>query len=297
MRLGLRLVATLGAALLVAGSSAVSVSATPEIRRPCKTVGAKAKISGRNVVCIRTPKGLVWATQRNSSGSASTVTWQATADGWQSNGTPLACPKPLRVPAPTDLSTATSVLYPGQTRGGNYKPHGGLRFDGNANNAVIVRVPMDGSVMLGARYLVDGEVQYTFDIMSPCGIMNRLGHLLVLTPKFQSIANKFPAPTEGDSRTTFVNPPVKVQAGEVMATQVGVTAKGKNVFFDWGVYDYRSTNAKAADAQWTAQHKSDFSLAGHALCWLALLPEPDRARVQSLPAGDPTSGKSSDYCA
>ncbi len=87
------------------------------------------------------------------------------------------------------------------------------------------------------------ELQYGFDFIADCDIKYRLGHLLVLVPKFQAIADAFPPAKEGDSRTTQVNPPVEMKAGEVLATSVGVTKGGVNTFFDWGVYDLRTKNS------------------------------------------------------
>ena len=295
------------AVLLIAAGYA-PVTAVPGAQQACAKAGIRTTIAGTKFVCTATPRGLMWARlgkgtgerlQQGAAASApsSGILWTPTADGWRANGNPPRCPSPLALNAPVDVSKVTSILYPGQTRGGNYKPHGGFRFDSNADNVVAVRAPMAGSVVLGARYLVSGEVQYTFDIMSPCGIMNRLGHLLELAPRMQAIAAKFPAPLENDSRTTFVSPPVPVTAGELLATKVGVTKPSFNVFLDWGLFDYRTSNASAANSAWAAQHANDLALTGHALCWLELLPSAQKARVTSLPAGDPGSGKSSDYCA
>lgn len=228
----------------------------------------------------------------NTAATTTTVHWMQTQDGWQADSTPPACPSPV-VQTPVDLSAATSILYPGQTRG-TYKPHGGFRFDGAKNNNQPITAAMDGEVVRGARYLISGETQYTFDVMSPCGVMYRLGHLLVLTPKFQAIADTFPPAQENDSRTTTVNPPVAVTAGETIATAIGVTKGGINVFVDFGVYDFKVKNTASQNAAYAAAH--DVELAPHALCWFDYLTAADEATVRSLPAGDPTAGKTSDYC-
>lgn len=211
-----------------------------------------------------------------------------------------SCPDPFVFQMPVDLSKATSVLYPGQYRGGDYKPHGGFRFDNSRPDEIIVSVPYDAEVVAGARYPVNGEIQYTFDFAHPCGIRYRFGHLLTLSPKFQSIADKFPMPKGLDSRTTEVRPGVKVKQGEIIATAVGLTRggpsslEGLNTFVDWGVYDYRQKNDASKDAAWMTKHK--YEIEYYAVClWDWLAPQ-DRKKVLSLPSADYQSGKISDYC-
>src|SRR3989338_11154908 len=136
------------------------------------------------------------------------------------------CPEPFVFQMPIDLNKATSILYPGQLRGGDYKPHGGFRFDNSRPDEISVIAPFDAEVVAGARYPINGEIQYTFDFAHPCGIRYRFGHLLTLTPKFQAIAEKFPLPKGLDSRTTEVYPPVEVKQWEVIATAVGLTRGG-----------------------------------------------------------------------
>ncbi len=221
--------------------------------------------------------------------------WQQTADGWQSTKTPPACPDPLTMQTPVDISIVTSILYPGQIRGGNYKPHGGFRFDKTSNDKITVKAPIDAFLVRGGRYLAEGEVQYTFDAMNNCGVMYRVGHLRVLPANLQKIADTWPEAREGDSRTQQIMPAVLIKKGETLATTVGII-KDKNAFFDWGVYDYRKTNDASKSATYQQQHTQDKELAWHALCWFDLLGSKDSATVKSLPAGDSTSGKNSDYC-
>lgn len=52
---------------------------------------------------------------------AANITWMQTQNGWKFSGKILACPSPL-LKTPTSLKNVTSILYPGQTRGG-------FRFD------------------------------------------------------------------------------------------------------------------------------------------------------------------------
>ena len=230
--------------------------------------------------------------------TSSSVYWMQTADGYQASSTPPTCPAQMVAIFPADITQATSVLYPGQYRGGSYKPHGGLRFDNATNNVVVVKAPFDGTIIDGSAYIADGalnDVQYTFDVMNNCGMMFRVGHLLTLSPDMAAIAKNFPAPQKNDSRTTNVNPGVKITAGTVMATKVG-TATDKNTFFDFGVYDWNKANAISADAAWLAGDQHNSNLGKHAVCWFSLLTAADEATVRALPAGDPTSGKKSDYC-
>ncbi len=192
-----------------------------------------------------------------------------------------ACPDPLVLQTPVDLKKVTAILYPGQKRGGDFKPHGGFRFDNTTSNEVEVRAPMDSELQDASRYIEMGEVQFMFDFVHPCGIRYRFDHLLTLTPKFAELAEKLPQPKEGDSRTTHINP-TSVKQGEVIATAIGFK-NNLNVFMDFGVYDMRGKGK--------FQNPRD-----SAVCWFNLLPASDSAKVKSLPAGDSKSGTKSTLC-
>jgi len=225
-----------------------------------------------------------------------TVTWRQVDNGtWVPSSTPPACPDTIDLPV--DVSHATSVLYPGQYRGGEYKPHGGFRFDNNKTNDEKIVAPFDAALFRGARYMAHGDVQYVFDFISPCGYMYRLGHLYTLSPKLQQIADKLPLNGDGDSRDTAINPNVEFKKGEVLATATGMTwgsAGNVNVFVDWGVYDVKVKNSASKDSAWLEKH--NFFNDQYALCWFDLLSPADEAKVRSLPASDGQSGKQSDYC-
>lgn len=224
---------------------------------------------------------------------ASAVSWEFDGSQWQASGQPPPCDEPLKLTPPTDLKLATSLLYPGQYRGGDYKAHGGFRFDGQSNN-ITVKIPLDAKLTNGSRYLEDGEVQYLFTFISDCGIAYRFDHLLTLSPKFAEIANKFPKAVPDDSRTTPINPGVSVTVGEVVATAVGFT-KTNNVTFDFGVYDLRQRNQISKDPSWAKKPELANSQAPYAICWFDLFPPEDSARIKSLPATG-VEGKTSDYC-
>lgn len=221
------------------------------------------------------------------------------------------CPDPFIFQMPVDMSKVTSILYPGQIRGGDYKAHGGFRFDTSRPDEITVTAPYDAEVIAGARYPVGGEIQYTFDFAHPCGVRYRFGHLLTLSPKFQAIADKFPLPEGIDSRTTQVNPPVSVKQGEVIANAVGLTSGGPvalgglNTFVDWGVYDYRQQNKASKDPEWASAHSSEDPDRGeyynsetylYAVCWFDWISTEDKTKVLSLPSSDPAHGKESDFC-
>lgn len=222
----------------------------------------------------------------------SDVTWETDKDGWKPSSKPSDCPSPLILQIPVDLSLVTTILYPGQTRGGDYKAHGGFRFDSSKNDAITVKAPMDAVISDASRYIEQGEVQYMFDFVNPCGIRYRFDHLLVLEPKFAKIVEELPAAKVDDSRTTRVNPPESVSKGEVITTAVGLR-KSSNVFVDFGVYDMRSKNKSSQDPNWARQH---YLLAHYGICWFNLLTPEDAAKVKSLPAGDSISGSKSDFC-
>ncbi len=232
----------------------------------------------------------------SDSSQNSAFIWRQTANGWEAEGTAPDCPAQPMLKAPADTSKVTAVLYPGQTRG-QYKPHGGLRFDNIKDNTMTVVSPIDGYIIKATRNFAQGttETQYGFDIMSNCGVMIRLGHLQTLTPEMQKIVEKLPA-ASADARIENVNPPVYIKQGTVMATKVGLPSE-QNTFFDWGVYDYRQENAASKSAAYKAAHPMG-DLAWHAVCWLQddWLPGADQAKLAALPAGDGANGKTSDYC-
>jgi len=221
--------------------------------------------------------------------------WQQSASGWQASETPPACPSQPILKVPTDLNKVTSILYPGQKRGGDYKPHGGFRMDGTSNAAVTVTAPIDGYVVRGSHYIQQGEVQYMFDVMNNCGVMYRVDHMAEVSAKLKKLTETWPAPQVDDSRTQIIQSPVRIDAGEVLATSVGFK-KTKNTTFDFGVYDYRSQNEVSKSASYQAAHQQDKELSWHAVCWFDWVSEADEKRIRALPSGDPASGKTSDYC-
>lgn len=221
--------------------------------------------------------------------------WQQSASGWQASETPPACPTQPMLKVPTDLNKVTSILYPGQKRGGDYKPHGGFRMDGTSNSAVTVTAPIDGYVVRGAHYIEQGEVQYMFDVMNNCGVMYRIDHMAEVSAKLKKITETWPAPQVDDTRTQPIASATYIETGEILATAVGIK-KTKNTGFDFGVYDYRAQNEASKSPSYQAAHQNDKELSWQAVCWFDWISEVDEKIVRALPAGDPKSGKTSDYC-
>lgn len=223
-----------------------------------------------------------------SSTKTSAVSWSFNGTNWESTGTPPTCPDPLTLTSPVALDQATAVLYPGQMRGNQYKPHGGFRFADGTNTAVTVIAPLDASLVGGSRYIEQGEVQYLLEFVAPCGLMYRFDHLLTLSPAMQTAVSTLPEPQADDSRTSTLDP-VAVTAGDPIGTAVGFVKTG-NTSVDFGVYDLRSPNgAKGLPAD-------DRQLAPYAVCWFDLLSSSDAATVRSLPPGDQENGATSSYC-
>ena len=228
-----------------------------------------------------------------STGSTAGFAWQFNGTTWAAVGTPPSCGS-FTVNLPVDLSQVTSILYPGQTRG-DYKPHGGFRFDApsQTTNEVTVRAPFSGMAFRGARYIASDEIQYTIDVIHPCGIMFRLGHLRDVAPRVQALEDTIPGTPDLDSHTTNFAPGSLFAEGDLIATAVGVR-NTHNVFVDFGVYDLRQRNSSAGDPAWLAAHPGD--VAPYAVCWFDWLTPGNTAAVRALPSADGVMGRTSDFC-
>lgn len=227
--------------------------------------------------------------------SSPQISWSFNGTDWQSSGSPSACPEPLNFPSPVDVKKASAILYPGQMRGGDYKPHGGFVFNEILDNKVTVRAPLDAAVLKGARYIEQGETQYLLILVNPCGIMYRFDHLLTLAPALQKLADMLPPAQQNNSQTTSFPSSALVKQGDLIATAVGF-AKLKRTTVDFGVYDLRRKNAASRDPAWREAHPHQEEYGEYALCWLNNLNESDKTAALALPGGDSQAGKQSDYC-
>lgn len=221
------------------------------------------------------------------------VTWafNNASSSWKPSSSPPPCPNPFVIPSPVDLTKPSSVLYPGQVRSGQFKPHGGFRLDGQAYDTITITAPFDGYVMDGSRHYEGADIQYYFDIIHPCGIRYRLDHLHTLSPTMAALANQLPAPTT--SSISYDLTPKLIKAGTIIATAVG---HADNVGFDFGVYDLRQRNAASANAAFQTAHADMVGNAYYAVCWFDWLSAADEATVRALPPADGISGATSDYC-
>lgn len=226
-----------------------------------------------------------------------TVTWEFNSrqSKWTVKGTPPKCPSPLLAQSPVDTKLATSVLYPGQYRDKNYKPHGGFRFDNSQSDDIQVTMPMDAELINASRYIESGEVQYLLTFRNPCGVDMRFDHLAALSPRLEVIMSKLPAPKENDSRTTRIVPTVAMKRGEVLATAVGFK-NTNNVSMDFGVYDLLSPNEISKNSTWAELHDTDKDYAWFGTCWFDMLPKTDADVIKSLIEADDLRDRISDYC-
>lgn len=236
------------------------------------------------------------SSQQNQSTKEKTATgdvqWSWGGSNWQSSSKPPACKEPIKFSQTAVKSSLVSgILYPGQVRGGNFKPHGGFKLN-ISNNQAEVKAIYDGAVVDGTRYIEGGEVQYMFTIENDCGIAYRFDHLLELSPVFVDIAKSLPEPKVNDSRTTKITKPVQVKSGDLIATAIGFK-NTRNYTFDLGVYDYRKLNDAAKNGSLTNNDLPDMRQAGYALCWLKMF---DGVDYSSYSAVDSSAQKSSTYC-
>lgn len=201
------------------------------------------------------------------------------------------CSEPLVLSLPVPIADVESIMYPGQIRGGDYKPHGGFRMSSTSND-VNVAMPMDAKVTKAARYLEQGELQYLFEFSNECQMRMRFDHLATVSSELQALADTLPEAKPDDSRTTNFNGP-SLRKGAIVATRVGFV-KNNNVSFDFGLYDDSKKNDASADSTWASLHQ--FENDQHGVCWFDYLSESDRQSVLALPATDMNSGKTSDYC-
>ena len=226
-------------------------------------------------------------TADNTSG----VRWSFDRTTWSPNGPPPDCSEPFVVQTPVDINMVTAALWPGQVRGG-YVAHGGFRFDENDDNNVTVRAPIGSHLVQASQYLESGEKQYLLFFSVPCGFFYRFDHVRILSAKLADALKELPAATPGDSRTTYINPPVWIEQGEVVGTSIGISLS--NIFVDFGLYDVRAPNDVIPNPAWADLYAGDIEFEHYGVCFFDYLPADHGEIMRSLPTG--IEGKTSDYC-
>jgi hypothetical protein len=228
---------------------------------------------------------------------------------WQSNGVDSYVPSPSDAVVPDctdvgwqlplrDLSIVEGRLEPGQIRGGDYKTHGGFRMK---TAEVDVLSAINGAITSVAAYretatgeISGGEVQYFVEIQHPCGIQVRYDHLKVLSASIQQIFTDNKVVVGSDSRTTRIQPPVPIKAGDLIATTVGFVDTGTNYFFDFGAYDLRAPQPSKRSAAELKTMGPSGLLGQYGLCWYDLFGAKNATAIRAIPVGSTEQG--SDYC-
>ena len=264
----------------------------------CKTLNQKRTLTvngkQQTYICTASGKKKVWRAKSSNSNNDKTdtksvVVWRDSGAGtyFASNGTAPKCDAiSWTFPIP-DISALTGMLYPGQLRGGRYKAHGGFKA---SSHDVQVISPITGYITSGATYREMGEIQHMIEIQHPCGIAVRFDHLFTLSSSVKQLFDKSVA-VRDDSRGTFFDPPIPINAGDVVATTTGFVA-ANNTNFDFGAYDFRTIQKSNRPPADLAQFGPDGTLGKYGLCVLSIFGSTIEARLRALP----TVSSVSDFC-
>lgn len=314
-----------GGALLVSASLVVGAflavvpaagAAAPELGKRCKVLGQEAvDAQGRTLACKKNRKGMrVWMLKKPaptpppSQPTGPPFEWSGSWErGWMPVGKPPACPADLSslfTRLPFDVNDVTGIVRPGYLNPhSGYKPHAHVRYaPSDADGQQVLYAPADGWLYSVGRYreaYTPGNDQVILDFFTDCGMMWRFDHVRdgrLSDALASAIAT---VPVREDSRTTRITP-VRVKAGDVIATAVGATScevgrplcvppGGPNLFVDFGVYDPRQLNEAArSDPSFLVGAQFE-SFKGIGVCWIDLFPA-SKAAIEAKAEGE------SDYC-
>jgi hypothetical protein len=229
--------------------------------------------------------------KQDNSRSNTPIIWSFNGTSWSSNSTPPECPNPYIIQTPIDVNKVTAALWPGQVRG-DYKGHGGFRFNDTDGANINVRAPVDSYLVQASQYLSGGDKQYLLFFSVPCGYFYRFDHIRTLPENLQEALKDLPPAIEGNSRTTRLNPPLFIRQGEIVGTSVGIFPS--NIFVDFGLYDVRSPNNITPNPTWKNLFQQDIQFGHYGVCFFDYLPADHEQILKSLPTGK--EGKTSDYC-
>ena len=306
--------------------TAISPLASASVRAgsPCTKAGSTSTVKGIKYTCVKSGKKLVWnkgvkvvvaatptptpsptvaptPTPTAPPTTISKVQWQYDFNNatWVSQGVVPKCPTPLISTSElTDFSKIVSIVQPGQSRGGSYKPHGGLRWStfGTYVKGVTITAPFDGEIVGAFHYTVSGIYQFGINIIHPCGVMLRMGHLQEPSEYIKAVLKGLPAAAENDSRENFLQG-FFIKKGQIIATEVGMPLPALpdslGTYMDLGILNLLTKNP-ALPASFVSNADVKYSL--YSVCWYEgnYFSDVDKARLLSLPLanGDATS----DYC-
>jgi hypothetical protein len=307
-----KLITFLSILSLFLSSPLIPANAAAKAGAKCNKAGSTEVVKDKSYTCVKTGKKLAWnkgvkvvtSTVKPTPTPASTsnkapVVWRFDGKEWISQGSVPQCPSPLILTGELlDFSKVLSIVQPGQIRGGSYKPHAGLRWSefGGVVKGISIKAPFDGEVVAAAQYISEGNYQFTINIIHPCGIMLRLGHLLEPSDSIKKILSTIPPAIENDSRESFLSGTF-IKKDQLIASEVGMVPPASpdslGTFMDLGIVDLRKKNA-ALDSNFKSN--ADIKYALYSVCWYEgnYFSDSDRARVLNLPFsnGDATS----DYC-
>ncbi len=304
--------------------TAISPLASASVRAgsPCTKAGVKSIVSGYKYTCVKSGKKLLWnkgvkvvvakpttppaqtpvaQTPTAPPTTISKVQWQYDFNNatWVSQGVVPKCPTPLISTSElTDFSKIVSIVQPGQSRGGSYKPHGGLRWStfGTYVKGVTITAPFDGEIVGAVHYTVSGIYQFGINIIHPCGVMLRMGHLQEPSEYMTVVLKGLPPAAENDSRESVLRG-VFIKKGQVIATEVGMPLPALpdslGTYIDLGILNLLTKNP-ALSASFVSNAEVKYSLYSLCLYEGNYFSDVDKARLLSLPFanGDATS----DYC-
>lgn len=216
---------------------------------------------------------------------------------WARDGAPPACPEPLIMESPMEVSLATGILYPGQVRGDgpkDFKPHGGFAL--KPGSKIELKAPMDGYLTHVAKFTDEFGYHVGLTFQHPCGIQFGGGHWGALPPDIQAVVDTVPLKGFRESRTEPIIPPYFVKKGQVIVTGLQEKAHPERPGFDWGIADYRQPNAASKDPRFRELYGYAPWNTYYGVCWLDILPPNQQTVLKSLPGVDGKQGKNSEYC-
>ena len=150
-------------------------------------------------------------------------------------------PQPIFTHEITDLSKIKRTERWGQVKSKHLKNHTFL-FLKNKNKPIPVYAPVDSYLILQTRYRMQGlkEVQWRLIFQVGCEIVYRFDHLDTLSDKLLKHLGNIPVNEDQNAApNVLINPPIKIKAGELIASTQGTPQAGS---WDFGLSDVSKNN-------------------------------------------------------